>query len=91
MVYSLYLIFHSTKLGEYGIQYSQALASDESRYVFKVDGAVLEEATLPFLVCLPSQGVSTLKGKNLLPEEHILSFYRRPPRVCSSGKLLILQ
>ena len=41
-------------------------------------GTLLGEATLSFSVCLPSQWGSTLEGKNLLPQEQILSFKRRP-------------
>ena len=34
--------------------------------------------SLPFYLCLPSKCRFTLKEKNLLPQEHILSFKSRP-------------
>ena len=36
------------------------------------------EVTLPFHFCVPSNVGSTIKGKNLLQEEQILSFKSRP-------------
>ena len=50
-------------------------------FAVKVNGYTFGQATLPFL--FPSQWGSTLKGKNLLLQEQILSFKNRP----HSGKL----
>ena len=45
---------------------------------FKMNECTLEEATVPFSLMIPFSMGSSLKGKNLLPREQILSFKIRP-------------